>query len=108
MDIFNLQHCLWNILASPSDAIEILLTPEDFGNFPNGSVQLRIGYGYKDNFPPANDETELALYDFPVAENTTETVICDVAWVEMLTLKEVEAFRVFYTIKVNAGRSLFI
>ncbi|CAG0897010.1 unnamed protein product [Darwinula stevensoni] len=97
------QHCLWNILACPTGAIGILLTPDDFGNFPNETLLLRIGYGYKNGFPNRTDETVLAYYNYPVEKNTAVIVNSDVAWVDMMTLKDTKPFRAFYTIEGHAG-----
>ncbi|CAG0903680.1 unnamed protein product [Darwinula stevensoni] len=99
------QHCLWNILACTTGAIEILLTPDDFGNFPNDTLILRIGYGYKNGFPNRTDETLLAYYGSPVEENTTVIVNSSVAWVDMMTLKDTKPFRAFYTIEGDAALS---
>ncbi|CAG0889649.1 unnamed protein product [Darwinula stevensoni] len=93
------QQCLWNIRGSPTDTIEILLTPEDFGNFTERSLLLRVGYGYKDDFPIGNDETILETFEGPVEENTTVLVEREDAWVHMLTRVKIYPFKVFYTIR---------
>ncbi|CAG0889748.1 unnamed protein product [Darwinula stevensoni] len=95
--------CLWNVFgSSPASTIEILLTPEDFGNFSNRSLLLRIGYGYKDDNPAGNEETVLATFDYPVPENTMVIVEGGEAWVDMLARQEIGPFRIFSTIKNEA------
>ncbi|CAG0903415.1 unnamed protein product, partial [Darwinula stevensoni] len=97
------QQCLWNVFgSSPASTIEILLTPEDFGDFSNRSLVLRIGFGYKDDFPSGPDETVLARFDSPVSENTTVIVEGGEAWVDVLTRQEIVPFRIFSTIKNEA------
>ncbi|CAG0894209.1 unnamed protein product [Darwinula stevensoni] len=94
------QQCLWNILRKDGiEAIEIVLTPEDFGDFEERSLLLKIGYGYKDDFPIGNEETELASFDGPVTENTTVEVTLEDAWVFMLTRSPINPFRIFYIMK---------
>ncbi|CAG0902573.1 unnamed protein product [Darwinula stevensoni] len=104
--IFNLQKCLWNIFGSdPKGIIEILLTPEDFGTFPTGDLQLRVGSKYKDEVPSGTDETTLATFDAPVSENTKVTVEGDEAWVDLLTRKTVSPFKLFYTVLNDSSES---
>ncbi|CAG0894110.1 unnamed protein product [Darwinula stevensoni] len=82
-----MAQCLWNVFgSSPASTIEILLTPEDFGNFSNRSLTLRIGFGYKDDIPAGNEETLLATFDSPVSENTTVIVEGGEAWNHFLHL----------------------
>ncbi|CAG0889747.1 unnamed protein product [Darwinula stevensoni] len=92
------QRCLWNVIGSgPTGHIEILLTPKDFGNFPNRSLILEVGYGYKDDFPAGNDETILATFETPVWENVLVTVDGEDAWVHLLTRRTINPIQVFYS-----------
>ncbi|CAG0894210.1 unnamed protein product [Darwinula stevensoni] len=95
------QLCLWNIVGNDGiDTIEILLTPEDFGEFEDGSLLLRIGYGYKDDFPLEPEDTELARFDGPVTQNVTVKVKSEIAWVNMLVYMDpIDLFRISYIMK---------
>ena len=104
--IFNLQKCLWNIIKNDDfNTIYIFLTPEDLGDFENRTLVLQIGYGYKDDYPGSNDETELASFEYPVTENATVKVTCDDAWVSMLARKSQRPFRISY---VMAKEGMFL
>ncbi|CAG0884224.1 unnamed protein product [Darwinula stevensoni] len=95
------QRCLWNIVGNDGiDTIEILLTPEDFGEIEDGSLLLRIGYGYKDDFPLGPEDTELASFNGPVTQNVTVKVTSKIAWVSMLVAMDpIDLFRISYIMK---------
>lgn len=87
--------------------IEILLTPEHFGNFSDRALSLRVGHGYMEDFPPGNEGSVLYTFEGPVDENTTLSVEQEYAWVHLLTRqKEIYPFKVFYDVKRKPGVSL--